>query len=136
MNKIRFANYPQVLNKIKKLIPGELIRYRTTLQTHAGDWQPDVWFSDIESIFNDRPEQTDEEASQLPKFVVGAEVSKNINVAKSQFLIARNRLKIDWRKTCSSSNCLTLALIVNFFVTELEFILLYNSISLSSIINI
>ena len=77
MNKIRFANYPQVLNKIKKLIPGELIRYRTTLQTHAGDWQPDVWFSDIESIFNDRPEQTDEEASQLPKFVVGAEVYDN-----------------------------------------------------------
>jgi len=77
MNKIRFANYPQVLNKIKKLIPGELIRYRTTLQTYAGDWKPDEWFSDIESISYDGSAQITEATAKLSRFVVGAVVCDN-----------------------------------------------------------
>jgi len=81
MNKIRFMNYPQVINKIKKLSPGQTIRYRTTLQTYAGDWKHDEWFSDIEAIDEDsssEASQVVEEASRatekLLKYVVGATI--------------------------------------------------------------
>ena len=50
MNKVQFTNYPEVLNKIKKLTPLQEIKYRTTLHTHAGLWSKDEWFSDIETL--------------------------------------------------------------------------------------
>ena len=81
MNKKRFMNYPQVIDKIKKLSPGQIIRYRTTLQTYAGDWKHDEWFSDIEAIDKDSStevtqlaEEASRAAEKLLEYVVGATI--------------------------------------------------------------
>jgi len=75
MNKIQFINYPQVLEKIKKLTPLEEIRYRTTLKTNAGHWSQDEWFSDIESIKTDNPEEITQSNVMLSKFKSGVEIN-------------------------------------------------------------
>ena len=81
MNKKRFMNYPQVIDKIKKLSPGQIIRYRTTLQTYAGDWKDDEWFSDVEAIDKDSStevtqlaEEASRAAEKLLEYVVGATI--------------------------------------------------------------
>ena len=77
MNKIRFSNYPQVIDKIKKLSPGQTIRYRTTLQTYAGDWRDDEWFSDIEAIEEDIFTSIPQAAEEFSKYAVGAKIHDN-----------------------------------------------------------
>jgi len=72
MNKIQFTNYPEVLEKIKNLIPSQKIRYRTTLHTHAGLWSQDEWFSDIEIL--DNTESQNNLIFQPEKYKIGSRV--------------------------------------------------------------
>ena len=85
MNKIQFHNYPQVIDKIKRLAPYQAIRYRTTMHTHSGSWQHDEWFSDIESVEQDNSaeatkalENASKIANEIIKFKIGARVHVEI----------------------------------------------------------
>jgi len=72
MNKVQFTNYPEVLNKIKKLTPLQEIKYRTTLHTHAGLWSQDEWFSDIEAV--DKNVSKNNTIDHPEKYKIGARV--------------------------------------------------------------
>ena len=72
MNKIQFTNYPNVLEKIKKLSPQQEIRYRTTLHTHAGLWSQDEWFSDVETV--DKTESKNNIINQPEEYRIGSRV--------------------------------------------------------------
>jgi hypothetical protein len=72
MNKVQFTNYPEVLNKIKKLTPFQEIKYRTTLHTHAGLWSQDEWFSDIEAV--DKNVSKNNTIDHPEKYKIGARV--------------------------------------------------------------
>ena len=75
MNKIQFINYPQVLEKIKKLAPSEESRYRTTLKTNAGHWSQDEWFSDIEPFNYDSSKEITQSNVMLSKFETGVKIN-------------------------------------------------------------
>ena len=72
MNKARFYNYPEVLNKIQQLNPGQSIRYRTILKTNAGNWKANEWFSDIKVEGENNVKNTTLENDDYSKFIKGA----------------------------------------------------------------
>ena len=72
MNKVQFTNYPEVLNKIKKLTPLQEIMYRTTLHTHAGLWSKDEWVSDIQTV--DKNASKNNPLNRPEEYKIGARV--------------------------------------------------------------